>query len=759
MSMVHFTAGRPRAADTDGPRPMTRRCCLPHRRTIAVLAVLISGPPHNAVAQEAKTCGWSFLSAVDTPPTLQNLALRRFERPAWLSEAQGRLHRWYRECDETAARRAVRLLQAARSRTNSSDPLLLGLLGMALVRGPEVQVPHAEGSVLRAAHHSSNSERDGARLLAGVAESTGWVEVAEELAAVATATRKDETLDLASRTLWSIVVEHDTAALWSALAEVELTRGDNGAAQRASEKGTVAGAPRAMRVAGILGMLAGRDAEGAELYLRGLALAVADSDLQPFFDDLRLLLGDDEREQWWALARGHSDWIRRKWEWRAQMAGVHLAERLGVNTRRLREAAVRYERVSFRGAAGEYPIWSDTEGAWREPLDDRGVIFLRHGEPVRELGRRGARVAWIYPGPTSKPMVFEFSTNYGRVARPDYFLAEPPPCWPRAGTDDLRIPRPPSDYATSISAYDAGLGWYYIRCETSPDIGIFAYADARAAARRDAEAGWNTESGIVRFGVPLKTGWNVYAFHDEAGPVLVNYLVVETTGIRSPVPEGLRFDFDVLLSIGDPVTETSTQLDTVLSYASTAPPPPNSSLQWALPIRVQPHDNARVTLTVRNRADSTQGRLTATTWRIPSFDGAMLPSDLVVAEARSGVLRRGTHEIAPAPGHAVFENSPFRLYYEMYGVRSGDPLSVSIQVLPAKAEGILERVRELISRRGALAVEFDEEATPDPDGVLRVEREYQADLVPGAYRVVVTVRNGRTDETVTADTNLVVAQR
>ena len=48
---------------------------------------------------------------------------------------------------------------------------------------------------------------------------------------------------------------------------------------------------------------------------------------------------------------------------------------------------------------------------------------------------------------------------------------------------------------------------------------------------------------------------------------------------------------------------------------------------------------------------------------------------------------------------------------------------------------------------------------PDADGVLRVERDYQAELEPGAYSVVVTTHDARTDETVTMDTNLVVAKR
>jgi hypothetical protein len=159
---------------------------------------------------------------------------------------------------------------------------------------------------------------------------------------------------------------------------------------------------------------------------------------------------------------------------------------------------------------------------------------------------------------------------------------------------------------------------------------------------------------------------------------------------------------------------------------------------------------------VRNRADSAQGRVASTTWRVPAFNGTLLLSDLVVAEPRAGILRRGTHEIAPAPGHAVFENTPFRLYYELYGVRAGDPLAVTIRVMPGKGESVLEKLRDLISSRSALSIEFDEQAGPDPDGVLRVERDYQADLEPGAYSVVVTIRNGRTGETATMDTNLVV---
>jgi len=741
---------------------------------LVLLVAATRGMPQSARLRA--TCGWSFLEAHDVPPTLETLRGRTAEVPDWLPEAESLLRRWYRACDEGAAREAIHMLQTTRNRTNSSDPLLLAWLGVALVRGLEVQVPGADGAVLRGTHHSSNSERDGARLLARVAESNDWPEVAEELAAVAVATRKDETLRLASRTLTKIAQERDDPATWSALAEVELARSDEGAAARASERAASAGAPRGLRVAGILRMQAGDDEEGGRLYLQGLARAFEDPDLEPFFDDLRMLLGSDEWAQWREIRYGRAEWIRRKWEWRAQMAGVRLEERLGVNERRFVEVLNRYTRQSFRGATG-----FDSSGVTdtiRRPIDDRGVVFLRHGAPITVVDdpflpgarQRGNRVAWIYAGPNTKRMVLEFA----RSQTPDFYLTGPGPCMPAAspvvagpvtlgrGTQAAR-PRfehnSPSDYATSLATFDPGLGWYYIRCQQNPETGVFGYPDAREASQRNAEAARNTESGIIRFEKPLRTAWNLYAFQTANEPELVSFLVIETDGVKPAEGRAAQLDFGLLLSVGDPVTETSTQLDTTLSYVSATPLPRNASLQWALPMRTPANDNARVTMTVRNRADAAQGRVASTTWSVPAFDGTLLLSDVVVAEPRAGVLHRGTHEIAPAPGHAILENAPFRLYYEVYGARPGDPLSVSIQVVPSKSESLPGRLRDLIASRDAFSVAFDEQAMPDPDGVLRVERDYLAELQPGAYSVVVTIRDARTDESFTRNTNLVIAGR
>jgi hypothetical protein len=740
---------------------------LPIAATLSLPLIATAGRSARvSSAADPATCGWSFLTPHDVPPTLQVLRGRAQDVPDWLPEAEALLLRWYRQCDATAGREAVHLLQTTRNRTNSSDPLLLAWLGVALVRGPEVQVPGATGAVLRPVHRYSNSERDGARLLARVAESNDWPEVAEELAAVAVATRRDVTLEIAGDALTKIAEERDDPAIWSALAEVELARSDESAAERASARAVSANAPRGLRVAGILRMQAGNDVEGAPLYLRGLANAFEDPDVEPYFDDLRLLLGADEWAQWQEIRFGRAEWIRQKWEWRARMAGVRLDERLGVNERRFVEVLKRYARQSYLGAAG-----FDSAGVTdtiRRPVDDRGLVYLRHGapitvvdDPVTSTSFRGDRVAWVYAGPNTKRMVLEFARSR---SSPDFYLSGPAPCFPqaqpvRADPSRRRPPGLPSPYATSLATVDPNLGWYYIRCQWNPETGIFGYADARETSKNMAETARSTESGIIRFDRPLGTAWNLYAFQTAAGPELVSFLSIETAGLEPAAVPTTRVDLGVLLAIGDPVTETVTQIDTTLSYASATPIPDNASLQWALPVRTPASADARVVLTVRNRADETQGRVASTTWTIPAFQGDLLLSDVVVAEPRAGVLRRGSHEIAPAPGHAILRDTPFRLYYELYGAQAGDPLSVSIKVLPAKSESLLGKLRDLIASREALSVEFEEPAMPDTDGVLRVERDYQAELEPGAYSVVLTVRDARTGETVTADTNLVIAQR
>lgn len=164
-------------------------------------------------------------------------------------------------------------LRNERRRTNSTDPFLRALLGLALVRGPDVHVLHAEGALLRPVNRHTNAEIEGVRLLTAVAAETGWPEVVTELAAVAVATGKSESLATTAEALDRVPAAMRDASYWMALAEVELAREDAPAARAAAEHVTDE-EPRAQRALGIARMLSESDpAPGADIYLKGLARA------------------------------------------------------------------------------------------------------------------------------------------------------------------------------------------------------------------------------------------------------------------------------------------------------------------------------------------------------------------------------------------------------------------------------------------------------------------------------------------------------
>ncbi|HSJ32251.1 MAG TPA: hypothetical protein VK933_12500 [Longimicrobiales bacterium] len=738
---------------------------------------LAAAAPLPLQAQDAPTCGWHFLDEQASPPTLDQLLQRTDGLSSRHQEAVAEIREWITACDHTAARRAAMSLRNERRRTNSTDPFLRALLGLALVRGPDVHVLHAEGALLRPVNRHTNAEIEGVRLLTAVAAETGWPEVVTELAAVAVATGKSESLATTVEALDRVPAAMRDASYWMALAEVELAR-ENAPAARAAVEHVTDEEPRAQRALGIARMLSESDpAPGADIYLKGLARAAAGAALHRYFDDLRLLLSDAELAEWNALEDGHAQWIRRKWEWRALLSGIRVAERLAENQRRLAFALKNYRRTSYRGAPVPTTLWTDSLMPDPMLLDDRGMIYLRHGEPTHELRMvrnssgpvEAQRIAWTYSRPGPVQPVFEFDRG---PDRPDYFLAEPYPICRgqhvstrqriRFDSVSLGYPLPGDmvDWATRIHAFDPSLATYYRNCDRGPDVAQLAYQHLLTEARTHGGEMLNSENAAPRLRHPLTASMNLYAFAAAGATELVAYIGVhagELSPAGSRVP--LAYAFRILFAAGDPVTESIARRDTVIAFTQLAALPEDAIVGTAVPLKLQPADATRITLSIINGYDSQQGQVLATSRDIPSFSGSALGlSDIVIAQPRDGAWIRGASRLAPAQGHAFLEDSPFRLYYEIYNAAANDPLTVQIVVAPGRDEGLLAQLSSLISKRSALSIDFTEDAVVDPDGVVRTDREVGAELQPGSYVVMITVTNGRTGEVAKRETNLVIIE-
>ena len=118
-----------------------------------LIALALTPASGGAVASwQEEPCGFTALGPADSAPASLEPHLQGAERRLDLSEAVGLLRSWFRGCDAGAARRAIVVLRRVVER-NRRDPLSRLLLGAALARGPEVQVPGATGYLHRLTHH------------------------------------------------------------------------------------------------------------------------------------------------------------------------------------------------------------------------------------------------------------------------------------------------------------------------------------------------------------------------------------------------------------------------------------------------------------------------------------------------------------------------------------------------------------------------------------------------------------------------------
>jgi tetratricopeptide (TPR) repeat protein len=164
--------------------------------------------------------------------------------------------------------------------------------------------------------------------------------------------------------------------------------------------------------------LLGRDAEAPATYQEGLRSARDDADLAPYRQDLAPLIPLGEEPRSFASIKHEAVEIGKFWDVRDPLPFSPVNERLAEQYRRIEEARKRYlwkKPIAKASTIGETiddlgrPSF-DTQLEGRS-LDDRGTVYLRHGEPdVRQLA--------IGPGGNSSTSAFG-AGEYWRYERGD----------------------------------------------------------------------------------------------------------------------------------------------------------------------------------------------------------------------------------------------------------------------------------------------------------------------------------------------------
>lgn len=188
--------------------------------------------------------------------------------------------------------------------------------------------------------------------------------------------------------------------------------------------GAMSDDPRLAYYEGVLEAARGEAVAGAEAYFEGLRGADTEAALAPFYEDVEPILAPAERESWRGRTTGGKrDFLLAWWNARDPRPLSAGHERWAEQQRRIRVArdVYRWRRpldkerlVGLEGRDSGLPaVEIRLDG---RPLEDRGAVYLRHGEPDDRQGPGSDECGFWYYHRDELPGDGEIGVNFGRGA-------------------------------------------------------------------------------------------------------------------------------------------------------------------------------------------------------------------------------------------------------------------------------------------------------------------------------------------------------
>ena len=460
----------------------------------------------------------------------------------------------------------------------------------------------------------------------------------------------------------------------------------------------------------------GRAQEGARAYFEA-ARAMTPATSAALLDEILELTDPSERARFEMLSTaGRVAFLERFWDVRAGLAGETVGERLAAHQRRLALAHARYRRQAKWGAVPLNALLRDRPDG---RFDDRGLLLVRHGEPldiVRTVDRDlGGNESWLYTRPDGEPFMAHF-VEYGDFS--DYVLIYNVPCAPAWIADRL--------------GHDARMNVLRNRCST------FDQRSVSYEIRRDVYAALASDSDPPAFTADLPFAFDLHTFRGAGGTTeLLLSAAVPAAALRETADAAGRRMRAVTLALAVVDTQTSTVTrgdaiaralaDTVHAHVIVSPPAAR---------------DAAIRVLARDGGEPRAGRLRGRGFTIPAYTGdtLMISDVLLAAPASTGRdtsgWERGGARLALAPG-AAFDAAGFRVFAEIYNLPMGESYVTEVRV-EREGGGVTGAIRRLFGGGSAVRLRFEEAASPDADGVVRVLRDVRSDLAAGDY--VLTLR-------------------
>jgi GWxTD domain-containing protein len=455
---------------------------------------------------------------------------------------------------------------------------------------------------------------------------------------------------------------------------------------------------------------------GAAAYFEGAALA--DSAVAVGYRrDLGYLASDEDLAAFDATSgAGRRAWLERFWRARDLEALRGDGERIAEHYRRLEVALAEFGLPPFKRRFGFQEYYQ----SGRTDLDDRGVIFVRHGAPTdRNRTVRFQAESWYY-APGSEP---ELRFHFVAIDDLEDYRLVP---------SVAQVPEPAREELRELGGPAADQYWRYGTTGSASRVGL----EHRmfAAGREMMVRGTTTDTWARRWEHELVAGSQAVAIGvpSEVGRV---HVAVAVPLERLPDDGSGGRRLTLRLAAWGPDGAPVRRLDTVVTIrADWGAATGLTRLSFAAP-------PGPLLVQAELEADSGTGALVLRdTLDVPDADAGLGLSDLVLGrESLRLTWTAGDGEpVALNPLGGFPRNEPLELYYEIYGL--GDGLASTELVLwrpdADKASGALPEAGD----RRALRLRFEERGT---GSVTRARRSVDLDeLPPGVYRLRLVVRGG-----------------
>ena len=489
---------------------------------------------------------------------------------------------------------------------------------------------------------------------------------------------------------------------------------------------------------------------GARAATSALALTLYRSDLSWIADSVELTAFDALPDP-----PARARWLDAFWSRRDVAEARDVGERLAEHYRRWF-----YARRSFRLVSRHrhYDI-TEVYRTKQVEFDDRGVIYLRHGEPDRrarfvcrdaeQANGEGcaANESWLYrrDAAAGGDLVFHFAAR-GDVQ--DYKLIESlvDALGFRHGVQAGAAADP---QVSELYASRDEFGPLYGRVGHSLNAAGSALAQDRARGRRSIAVGTTTDSYAQRFDQPLDvvaTEFVVGSGADSGGQVL--HVVFAVPGDRlTPEPagegRGLLYPLHFRVVVSDSAERIVARLDTLRIFAARQALRQPAYLTGLLTLPV-PAGRYRYRLLVTTPDRGAGDVVRQDSLDVRALGGAgFAVSDVVVGREGSGLAWLAGGAAAPDtvrlnPLSRFPEGSAAELYYEVYGLGRGALYHTVVRLEREGHRSLFGAIRGLFGGgRAAVLLEFDAAAE---GRVTRVHRAVALrDVAKGTYRLTVVI--------------------